>query len=457
MDKQRQQLQVRLEKELNLPRGTGGPIFTKLKEMGLVEDVLRGRAFFEDLIDDARDLPEYWKAVKARRLPPGRRPQEIKEHFEVELSDYENERAITLSEVLAHRAAAHPAVVRFRSKILGDRLLAPEEAYAFMTSPAVRFFWREWFEEWEIPLLEHDAKVVGRDEDHRDSALHILKSGFRPGIDRYVSVFVDPPGITRSVLRGPPTIRVQAELAVDKQYLGHTEQDGIAVEAPEVVLSFPWRNAVRKVRALPLSLLSELYDLSGLLVELYGWKEEEASWFVLTGETPRIEPIAVRASLLTGYHRSPPIWTVTLEVAPWMDAKRVTQIYRGVQKQILQGDNSRIKVRNLAIFRFVTEQTAAQGERPPWRRLLERWNEMYPEGDDWHYKKTEDPDQRVRNFQRDHDRAQKAVMRPDYHFPKRKATTELEQWIQQDLDKRRIAAERFIDEVIETLDGTEPF
>jgi hypothetical protein len=132
-----------LEKELNLPRGTGGPIFTKLKEMGLVEDVLRGRAFFEDLIGDARDLPEYWKAVKARRLPPGRRPQEIKEHFEVELSDYENERAITLSEVLAHRAAAHPAVVRFRSKILGDRLLAPEEAYAFMTSPAVRFFWRE--------------------------------------------------------------------------------------------------------------------------------------------------------------------------------------------------------------------------------------------------------------------------------------------------------------------------
>lgn len=47
-------------------------------------------------------------------------------------------------------------------------------------------------------------------------------------------------------------------------------------------------------------------------------------------------------------------------------------------------------------------------------------------------------------------------MRPDYHFPKRKATTELEQWLQQDLDKRRIAAERYIDEVVEALEATEP-
>ena len=305
MDKQRQQLQVRLERELNLPRGTGGPILTKLNEIGLVEEVLGERAFFEDLIDEARGLPENWKVVGARRLPPGRRPQEIKEHFNVELGEYENERVAVLSEVLAQRAAWQPALLRFRRKVLGDRLLAPEEAYAFMTSPAVRFFCYEWFEEWEIPLLEHDAKIVARDEDYLELRT-LWKTGFRAGIDRYVSVFVDPPGITKSVLRGPATIRVPDGLAVHKQYLGHTEQDDIAVESPEVVLSFPWRNAIRKVRALPFSLLSELYDLSGLLVELYGWKEEEASWFVLTGETPRIEPIAVRASLLTGYRRSPP-------------------------------------------------------------------------------------------------------------------------------------------------------
>jgi hypothetical protein len=455
MDEQRRRMRARLEKELDLPRGAGETVWQELEAKGLVAEVMQRRALFRDLLDEAKDSSEYWKAVGARKLPPGRRPQEIREHYEVELGEYENERAAALSEVLAQKAAMHHAVVRFRKEILGGRLLGPDEAHAFVTSPAVRFFWRPWFEEWEIPLLRHDARIDSQDEDHHELGVNVLKSGFRPEIDRYVSVFLDPPGITKSVLHGPPTIRVPAGLAVDKRYLGHEEHDGVTVESPEVVFPFPSNGAIRKVRALPGSLLSELHDLSGLLVELYDWRQEQAGWFVLTGETPRIEPITVSASLLTGYRRIAPVWTVSLEVAPWVDAKEVTRIYREIQKQILQGDNSRVKVRNLAILRFVTAQTAAQGKRPPWRTLLERWNETYPEQHEWRYGNGKEPDRHVWNFRRDYDRAEKAVLRPNHHFPKRKATTSLEDWAQQNLEKRRIAAERFIDDVIETLDATE--
>jgi hypothetical protein len=99
-----------------------------------------------------------------------------------------------------------------------------------------------------------------------------------------------------------------------------------------------------------------------------------------------------------------------------------------------------------------TAQTAAQGKQPSWRTLLARWNETYPEGHEWHYGNGKDPDRRVWYFRRDYGRAEKAVLRPDHHFPKRKAKTELEGWSQQDLNKRRIAAERYIDDVIETLE-----
>jgi hypothetical protein len=324
-----------------------------------------------------------------------------------------------------------------------------------VTSPAVRSFFREWFEEWGIPLFQHEARIVGRDEDHYESVWNVIRSNFRPWIDRYVSVFVDPPGITRSVLYGPSSIRVPDAFAVDKRYFIHEEQDDIVVESTDVVLRFPWGDAVRRVRALPGSLWSELHDLSTLLVELYGWREEEAGWFVLTGETPYIDPIAVSASLLTGYRHSPPVWTVTMEVAPWVNAKTVTRIYREVQKQILQGDNSGTKLRNVAVLRFVTGQTATHGGRPSWRVLLERWNRRYPEGHEWHYTKTADPNQRVRNFKRDYDRAKKVVMDPDHKFPKRRATTEFEHQEQQDLEVRRRAAEMHIDEIIATLEITE--
>jgi|SRR3712207_4561542 len=99
---------------LRLSSDVSEPIWQELKKRGCIDEVLVCRSSFEDLVADAKATPEYRQAKGVAKSPPGRRPQEIKEHFEVELNDKERERAAALSDVLAHRAATHYAVVRFR-------------------------------------------------------------------------------------------------------------------------------------------------------------------------------------------------------------------------------------------------------------------------------------------------------------------------------------------------------
>ena len=76
-------------------------------------------------------------------------------------------------------------------------------------------------------------------------------------------------------------------------------------EIPETVVRYPREARVHEVRALPGSLLDELLGLSSWLTVVYDWKQEDALWFVLTGKTPRINPMEVGASLLTGHRDSP--------------------------------------------------------------------------------------------------------------------------------------------------------
>lgn len=47
-------------------------------------------------------------------------------------------------------------------------------------------------------------------------------------------------------------------------------------------------------------------------------------------------------------------------------------------------------------------------------------------------------------------------MRPHYDFPKRKVTTKLEEWQEEDLSRRRAAAEEDLDRIAGYLEGEEP-
>jgi hypothetical protein len=72
------------------------------------------------------------------------------------------------------------------------------------------------------------------------------------------------------------------------------------------------------------------------------------------------------------------------------------------------------------VFRFVLKQSKinivntreylARLELPPWRQMLESWNKQFSEGDPQRY-----PD--VRNFRRDFDRGQQAVIGTAWGLP----------------------------------------
>lgn len=44
-------------------------------------------------------------------------------------------------------------------------------------------------------------------------------------------------------------------------------------------------------------------------------------------------------------------------------------------------------------------------------------------------------------------------MRPDHYFPRRKVITRLEEWQEEDLSKRRAAAERHLNKTLDYLEG----
>ncbi len=352
----------------------------------------------------------------------------------------------------------------FRDDVLGG-LLSPEQARTFVTSPAVRSFQRRRFNEWGTPPVGHKATVVRTDADVEGfkwgpNFSDFIKFGFRPWIDRFIEVYVEPPGITKNVLYGSNNIRVPEGLRVDDRYFFYEsdEEDEYVRELPESVIRYPWKDRVYEVKALPNSLLDELLGLSNALAGVYGWKQEDALWFVLTGKTPQVSPLEVSASLLTGYDHSPPVWTITLEVRPWVGVETVKKAYQEIVRQMLRGDSSKNKKteKKLALFRFVVEQTKAHGKRPNWPILFEQWNEEYPEGHEWHYKKAKYPKSPWDSFRRALDDVEKAMMHPRHHFPKRKVTTRLEEWQEEDLSRRRAAAEVDLHRTLGYLEGDEP-
>ena len=148
---------------------------------------------------------------------------------------------------------------------------------------------------------------------------------------------------------------------------------------------------------------SRLRSLCRRLAARYPWNVEEAMLFVLAGKVPEVAPLS-GYTRLSGSEESPFSYgTVTLAVEPWISADSVADFYRQMQAAMLGRKPRKLEVRNLVLFRFVTERREKQGST--WRDLFGQWNELYPEGHAWHYKE-------VRNFTRDFHRAALVVPYP---------------------------------------------
>jgi hypothetical protein len=130
--------------------------------------------------------------------------------------------------------------------------------------------------------------------------------------------------------------------------------------------------------------LDHLREVALKLAGSYGWTEEAAVWFVLTGETPEIKSLEVRARVSSNVY-APQQWRISLNVMPWVPAETVKNAYRHMQKQMLKGKTPKKSEREdhlriLEVARFVWEQLRLgnTNEKRPWVDLCGRWNQRFP-------------------------------------------------------------------------------
>lgn len=176
-----------------------------------------------------------------------------------------------------------------------------------------------------------------------------------------------------------------------------------------------------------LAILNSIDRVSRHLAKEHPWTEEQAAWFVLTGETPSIAPATGRINRV--WKKVHTHGTITLMVEPWLSPETVRDAYLRLQKKALNRNNRRIGARNLALFRFVVGEvesihalglrqqkarakwvkrrsgTATELAGSSWRELKKQWNAWYPEGHPWHYKE-------VQNFARDFRATERKIANP---------------------------------------------
>lgn len=430
------QIRAQLAKQFKR-EAISGAVWKHLVKTGLVISGMKvGDVEWEDLVRVAGDLFEYRREVleEAGRWRDPRRRIEKKEP---ELGAKEKDRAEALGEYAALRAALDPQVRHFRKEVLGGELLTPEQAYSFVYSPANRCFPIAWFQERRIPMREHHSTNyyeayhgnLDEDEDGR--------------LCRLYDIYIEPPG--------------KSFIKVVYEPLDEDERDSVSMPLlssdPAVGLE-DWPVEIGSVLDVLRRVCNRLAKASG-----YAWREDQATWFVLTGQATPSTVLDGRFDTVFGGIMTR--GTITLTAEPWVPAETVMRHYRGMQRAMLKQDNRPPSERSLALFRFVvdryrdavpdvgqldavgsspsgdwrvrltpTYQMSQEGGweedlspfegnlpetnlagRPSWRSLQERWNQLCMDqggkNQDWRY---ED----VRNFRRAVLEATRLLLIPPY-------------------------------------------
>jgi hypothetical protein len=324
----------------------------------------------------------------------GRNPQE--EYFAVELGDYEQKRARAYEKVLAREAGFTQEIADFRRSLLGERLLSPERAHELLESPAARFLPHALFGEWQIPLTGHKAELLeyesGQDERK---------------IDHRATIRVEPPGVTKTVRYANDDAESDGK-AIDWHWHLHPDAEGSVGIAPERrVLRYRDRDGLKEeMWVWPGSVLDVLRGFGARWAGRLGWQEEDMTLWLLCGMPPRFDPLTAKVR----YKRGSPL-AVELTVHPWVPAETALENYRKIQRQLLGKENHRLKSRSLDVVRFVENCIREEGARPPWRRLLERWNEEHP---------AEERFSDLRNFARVYKDTMERVAHYAFYLPRRK-------------------------------------
>src|SRR5215211_6530994 len=301
----------------------------------------------------------------------------------------------------------HPEVLQFRDEVLGGKTLAREQAHKLLGSYAARFFPLEWFSDWRIPVVGHTSEIVGG----YDWGFH------REEIDHRVTLWVDPPGITKRVRYAHPDtpifdeggdqissrcVLMKKRGSVAPPYNMELPEDPEDTKptSPPPMLSSNYETPNRPMAVWPGSVVDNLNVLAEELADAFRWpshvgqtkafrlwSKDAAAKFVLTGVAPLAtlvplvplaQPIDARLKLeenrFLGSQRR-----VELSIIPWVSAEEVTRAYKRVQKQVLEGRNRQPKPKTLEVACFVWEEERwHEYKRPSWRVLCKRWNREHP-------------------------------------------------------------------------------
>ncbi len=143
----------------------------------------------------------------------------------------------------------------------------------------------------------------------------------------------------------------------------------VFVDEAEAFISPTWPEEIRDW---------ELADLAQRLERDYGWRQNEAAWFVLNSAQPRLLPLITRVSMHQGKHR-PSYCIITLQVAPWIPSEEVKKAFVQARDGVRGGSGpGMFGEQRLEVLRFVEEERAKLGHRPPFGKLLEVWNREHP-------------------------------------------------------------------------------
>lgn len=349
-------------------------------KQGWVSDLRAGTHEFEDLLDESKDRLRFAREVLREQGSPrlGRIPAEpktIKTASDTnrggELStetadpsrtsskmvwwdltplggDVEKRRAEASGEYMAIRATLDEDVQAYRAKLLGGRLLTPEQARDFIASPANQWLPSKWFAEHGVSPTAHRAEWIVDDVGVGLSATGELEEVFYVYEGR---MKIGPP---EQVLDSNPAFVRNSKLRFeDRRYLYVPPVDGNHVSED------------KSIDIGPGSVLDSLRRMAKRLVgeECVYWSEPQAVWFVLTGEAKPAIAVGGRiGESLVQMSDDPDRYQVSINLTlfPWVSGEAVKHAYLKLKKELTGKSANRASEEvGVEIFHFVVKELRA--------------------------------------------------------------------------------------------------
>lgn len=272
----------------------------------------------------------------------------------------ERQRARALSVGLASRAARELPVQRFRSRYSKGIVFTPVLARRFLKRETSWLVPRMLLEGYGVPLDAHSVRRIS--------------SG-----PTQIKFWVDPPGIR--ITRRTEELESMSDLyTLDADSAGSQQQPTGYIFCTG-------------------SALDELQQVTQFLLQRY-WPDRQADgdvpWFVLTGWTPRVWPVALEIRPI--YHGAIRRDQISVKAEQFVSGETVRRVYLSYQSG--NGSNRVIRERNLALFRFVVARRDKSPGRS-WSSLRSEWNKTRPT--EWAYDD-------VRHFHRDYRNTEALIM-----------------------------------------------